>query len=53
MKPRGAVALDYEAMAFALLDFRQRLRSFLKAPLTFVLFKGHQKILNRQRSRAL
>jgi hypothetical protein len=53
MQPGGAVALDYEAMLLAFFNFRRRLRSFLKAPLTFVLFEGHQKILNWRRSRAL
>lgn len=47
MKPGGAVPLDYESMPLSLLYFWGRLGSRFKAPLTFVFFKGHSKILNR------
>jgi hypothetical protein len=46
MKTRSAMALHYKAMSFALFKFRRGLRSFLKAPLTFVFFESHKEILN-------
>ena len=43
VQSRGAVFLHHKTMLGFLLEFGRRLRSFLEAPLAFVLFQCHRR----------
>lgn len=52
MQTGGAVALNYESMAFAFVELGRRFGRFRKAPLAFVFLECHGDIVKKEGERS-